>query len=81
MVTNINEEASPIARLIGQDGKQTVGWVYAWETAELSILWISKDDVVSFVDPPLCPDRFAKAMVSTPESVMAFLGALQNLSS
>jgi hypothetical protein len=79
-VTHFNEEASPIARLIGPDGKHTVGWVYAWETSELSILWINERDVAAFIYPPLCPERLAKAKAITPEDVIAFLAALLKLS-
>jgi hypothetical protein len=79
-VTHFNEEASPIARLIGTDAKRTVGWVYAWETSELSILWINERDAVAFIDPPLCPERLAKAKATTPEDVIAFLTALLNFS-
>ena len=75
-MTHFNEEASPIARLIGTDAKRTVGWVYVWETAELSILWINERDAVAFIDPPLCPERLAKAKATTPEDVIAFLAAL-----
>ncbi|MEN8935021.1 MAG: hypothetical protein ABF245_08840, partial [Planktotalea arctica] len=65
-----------IARLIGSNGKHTVGWVYVWESSELSILWINKRDPVAFIDPPLCPERLAKAKATTPEDVIAFLTAL-----
>ncbi|AXI49336.1 hypothetical protein C1J03_24845 (plasmid) [Sulfitobacter sp. SK012] len=75
-MTHFDEEASPVARLIGPNGKQTVGWVYAWETSELSILWINERDAVAFIDPPLCPERLAKAKATTPEDVIAFLAAL-----
>jgi len=75
-VTLFDEEASPVARLIGANGKHTVGWVYAWESSELSILWINERDAVAFIDPPLCPARLAKAQATTPEDVIAFLAAL-----
>lgn len=76
IVTLFDEEASPVARLIGPNGKHTVGWVYAWESSELSILWINERDAVAFIDPPLCPERLAKAQATTPEDVIAFLAAL-----
>lgn len=75
-MTEFKEEASPIARLIGTDAKRTVGWVYVWETSELSILWINERDAVAFIDPPLCLERLAKAKATTPEDVIAFLAAL-----
>jgi len=76
-VTHFNEEASPIARLIGPDGKHTVGWVYAWETSELSILWIGTRDAAAFIDPEIRSEVLAKAKATTPEEVIAFLGALR----
>lgn len=79
-MTHFDEEASPIARLIGPDGKHTVGWVYAWETSELSILWINEREAAAFIYPPLCPERLAKAKATTPEDVIAFLAALLKLS-
>ena len=77
IVTQFNEEASPIARLIGPDGKRTVGWVYAWETSELSILWIDERDTVAFIDPEIRVEIQAKAKATTPEDVISFLGALR----
>ena len=76
-MTHSNEEASPIARLIGSDGKHTVGWVYAWETSELSILWIDERVTVAFIEPELCAKRLAKAKAITPEDVIAFLSLLR----
>lgn len=71
-----NEEASPIARLIGSDGKRTVGWVYAWESLELSIFWIGPRDAAAFIGSELCPEMLAKAKTATPEDVIAFLAGL-----
>lgn len=71
-----NEEASPIARLIGPDGKRTVGWVYAWQTSELSILWIEDRESAKFIDPVLCPEILAKANATTPPEVIVFLTML-----
>lgn len=73
---HFDEEASPVVRLIGPNGKNTVSWVYAWETSELSILWINERDAVAFIDPPLCPESLAKAKATTPEEVISFLAAL-----
>ena len=76
MSSHSSGTTSPIARLIGPDGKHNVGWVYAWETWELSILWINERDAVAFIDPPLCPERLAMAKTTTPKDVIAFLAAL-----
>lgn len=76
-MTYFNGEASPIARLIGADGKRTVGWVYAWETSELSILWIDGRGTVAFIDPEICFEMHAKAKAITPDDVIAFLGTLR----
>ena len=35
------KEATPIGRLLGAGGK-TLGWVYLWNTSEISILWLSE---------------------------------------
>ena len=75
-MTNFDEEASPVARLVGPDGKRTVGWVYAWETSELSILWISGRDSVAFIDRKLCAERLMKAKGITPEDVIAYAAKL-----
>lgn len=80
-MTHFNEEASPIARLVGPDGKHTVAWVYAWESSELSILWIDEPDKAAFIDPPLCPETLAKAKAITPEGVISFLDTLRKLTS
>lgn len=76
-MTHFNEEASPIARLIGHDGKHTVGWVYAWETSELSILWINEPDTAVFIDPEIRSEMQAKAKATTPEDIIAFIGRLR----
>lgn len=73
IVPHFNEEASPIARLIGADGKGTVGWVYAWESSELSILWIKKPDAVAFIDPEICAEQLEKSKATTSEDVIALL--------
>ena len=77
IVTHFNEEASPIARLIGSDGRRTVGWVYVWENSELSILWIGKRNAAAFINPEICPEMLEKAYATTPDYVIAFLGALR----
>lgn len=75
-MTQFNEEASPVARLIGPDGKRTVGWVYVWETSELSVLWIGQRDAAAFIDPELCPEMLAKAKTMSPADVISFLAEL-----
>ena len=76
-MTQVNEEASPIARLIGPDGKRTVGWVYAWETSELSILWIGELGAAAFIDPEIRFEMQERAKATTPEDVITFLGTLR----
>ena len=51
-------EAAAIARLYGQDRTETIGWVYLWNTGELTILWVGRKRMVHFIDPPLEHDRF-----------------------
>ena len=75
-----NDEATPIARLIGKDGKSVVGLVYVWETSELAILWLNPRKTAVFVDPEIDPEMLAKGKATTPEELFAFLGRLQTIS-
>lgn len=75
-MTDLNDEAAPIARLVGEDRKCTVGWVYCWNTSELSILWIGKSNTAAFIDPGIRPEILEKAKTTTPVGVIAFLAAL-----
>ena len=72
----LNDEASPISRLIGFDGKSTIGWVYIWEDSELAILWIAPEESAAFIDPAIGADLLAKASATTPVDVISFLGTL-----
>jgi hypothetical protein len=74
-----NDEATPIARLIGKDGKSVVGLVYVWETSELAILWLNPRKTAAFVDPEIDPEMLAKGRETTPEELFALLGRLQEL--
>ena len=67
------EEATPIARLMGIDRTQTIGWVYQWNTSELSILWIAGDRAIAYIEPPLCPDTLAKAKSVTTDTITDLL--------
>jgi len=75
-VTQVNEEAAAIARLLGDDRKRPIGWVYLWNTSELSILWIDRCRPAKFIEPPLSQDTLAKAKSVTPEAVTDLLEAL-----
>jgi hypothetical protein len=75
-VTNGKEEAVPIARLWGGDGEQTVGWVYLWNTCELSILWINPKLPAKYIDPPLNPETLARAKAVTSDAITDLLEAL-----
>ena len=75
----LNDEAIPIARLIGPDGKSIVGLVYVWETSELAILWLNPRKTAAFVDPEIDPEMLAKGKATTPKELFAFLGRLQTL--
>lgn len=72
-----NDEATPIARLIGPDGKSIVGLVYAWETSELAIFWFEPRETAAFVEPEIDPETLAKAKATTPVDVVALLCRLQ----
>ncbi|WP_138936601.1 hypothetical protein [Roseovarius arcticus] len=76
---HLNDEATPIARLIGPDGKSMVGLVSVWETSELAILWLNSRKTAAFVDAKIGSKMLAKAKSTTPEELFAFLGRLQTL--
>jgi len=75
-VTQVIEEAAAIARLLGDDRNQTIGWVYLWNTSELSILWIDGGCVAKFIEPPLSQETLAKAKAVTLDEVTDFLEEL-----
>lgn len=70
------EEAVPIARLLGDDRERTVGWVYVWNSAELSVLWLDEHAAAGFIEPPLRPEVLAVAKSATPVEVVDFLETL-----
>ncbi|MGI3171408.1 hypothetical protein ACRARG_19820 [Pseudooceanicola sp. C21-150M6] len=70
------EEAAPVARLICSRINRTVGWVYRWNTSELSILWIGAARTADHIDPPLRPDMLAAAQAVTSDEVTHFLEKL-----
>lgn len=75
----LNNEASPIARLIGFDGKRTIGWVYVWEDSELAIFWIAPQEPAAFIDPAIGADLLMKATATTPVDVISFLCGLSKV--
>ncbi|MEH6832749.1 MAG: hypothetical protein V7661_18105 [Sulfitobacter sp.] len=75
----LNDEATPIARLIGSDGKSIVGLVYVWETSELAILWLNPGKTAAFVDPEIDPEMLARGKATTPAELLALLGRLQTI--
>ena len=75
-MTRVKEEAAAIARLLGDDRQRTIGWVYLWNTSELSILWIDGRRSAKFIEPPLSQETLAKAKAVTPKAVTDFLVAL-----
>ena len=49
-------EAAPIGRLLG-DGGKIIGWVYRWNTSEISILWLPHVRIpilIEFAPQPGC---------------------------
>lgn len=76
MVTQFREEAAAIARMFGDDRKRTIGWVYLWNTSELSILWIDGRCAAKSIEPPLSQEALAKAKAVTPDAVTKFLEEL-----
>lgn len=77
--TRYNDEARPIAKLLQQDGKGVVGWVYIWESKVLSILWISEDQRAYFVDPLLTAEMLPSAAKTTAKRTIEFLETLPPL--
>lgn len=73
-------EATPVARLLGSDGKHVVGWVYLWENAELSILWVSANRDATAVDPPLLAETLAVAKACGCDAVASYLETLSSQS-
>ncbi len=71
-----NDEASPIARLIGADDNSVVGLVYVWETSELAILWFEPKEPAAFIDPEIRSEVLTEALATTPEDVIALLSKL-----
>ena len=72
------EEASPIARVLNVEG-ETIGWVYQWNTSELSILWINQNRAAKSLEPPICPETFTKAKAVTRDAVTELLEKLSNI--
>ncbi|MEI4197701.1 hypothetical protein [Roseovarius sp. E0-M6] len=75
-MTKRKEDGEAVARLYGDDRYQVIGWVYLWNTSELSILWIGGNRTTKLVDPPLSRGILAKAKVVTPDAVIDLLDAL-----
>ena len=72
----LKEEAKPIARLLGKDKKRTVGWVYLWNSSDLSVLWLGEEGVAGAIEPVLLPDVLEDTKSSMPVDVAEFLEAL-----
>jgi hypothetical protein len=74
------EEAVPIARLMRKDGT-TVGWVYRWNTSELSILWIDRDRTPARIEPAISPGVLSAAEVLMQDKTVEFLDELSSRTS
>ncbi|MFA8388306.1 MAG: hypothetical protein ACEPO2_22020 [Pelagibaca sp.] len=72
-MTQGHDEAAPLARLLGADIAQTVGWVFLWPDMELAILWLDRSKTVLSIDPPLSEDLLNSARARTPRKVIALL--------
>lgn len=73
---SIKNEAAPIARLVGEGRERTVGWVYLWNTSELSILWIDRRQTPKHIIPPLCPETLTTAKAVATDAIIDLLEAL-----
>ena len=78
-LAHLNDEAVPIARLVGHDSIQTVGWVYVWETSELAILWIGPSEMAAFIEPRINQEVLTTAKAMTPDEVVILLSELPML--
>ncbi|KZY33170.1 hypothetical protein A3731_20895 [Roseovarius sp. HI0049] len=65
-----------IARLLGEDPRRTVAWLYRWETGNLGIRWTSADRRIFTIDRRLDPDVLARARSVGDLAIAAFLEAL-----
>ena len=74
----LKEEAEPIARLLGPGRTRTVGWVYLWNTSELSILWLDRRLPAAYVDPPVPEEVLTRARSVTSDTVTELLAALSS---
>ncbi|KGM46650.1 hypothetical protein [Pseudooceanicola atlanticus] len=74
----LKEEAEPIARLLGPERTGTVGWVYLWNTSELSILWVDRRLPAGYIDPPVPTDILTRARSITSDAVTELLAALSS---
>ena len=77
MISVDNSEAVPIARLLG-DGGTTIGWVYQWESFELSIMWITDERHAVDVEPCLSSEASKKVTPFTDHHVTELLQELSN---
>lgn len=78
-MTSSKEEAVPIARLMRSDTERTIGWVYLWNTSELSILWIDRRHRADRIEPPVDRETLAKARSVTDDEVASLLDMLSNV--
>lgn len=57
-------QAIAVARLYGEDPRKVVGWLYVWDTEELSIRCNDKTSdttmVFRFIDPPVDLARYSR---------------------
>lgn len=68
-------EARAIARLYGRDPSEIVGWLYVWNTGELTIRWIDRRRAVRKIDPPIAADRFTTGPAINVE-ILTRIGAM-----
>jgi|TARA_R100001440_G_scaffold63486_2_gene83726 hypothetical protein len=78
-VRRLKEEAKPIARLLGKDKKRTVGWVYLWNSSDLSVLWLGEEGVAGAIEPVFLPEVLEDPKSSMPVDVAEFLEALSTV--
>ena len=65
-----------IARLLGDNGTDVVGYLYLWESGSLAVMWQCEDRHICFVDRPLNAQILLKARTSNSARLAEILEGL-----
>lgn len=72
------KEGVAIACLVADDGERIVGWVYLWSTADLGIIWVSRNRDASFIEPPISDEFLAAAAKEGSAEIVQYFKALKS---